>query len=345
MSQRLTKNSLNRRTVLKSAAWTAPVIAVATAAPTAAASGQARDLQISGGGGETVVGLDEDRTRYFEQGFTTLGNFHTVNNGLSTPAGSVFRVEWDSRLFAGSVEATIGDISYAPSQTGATGVHGRYAAFVIDQPIPAGTPGQDPGLTWNLHLGERSEDFFPIDEDLHPYTTLLIPPVGLSDPDLSNNGWSAEATYGGTWDVAVTVSTWNTFPVERTGEFPYTEDVRVPVAMTIVNNGPNVAPAESTSLHFSVPSAVGDLSELTNLQARLNGVSTPGAVAGLTGWGSSQILLPLQPGDELELEWDVSLPSTFPQNGYGLGTGGAGISGSSPGDVDTSNHYAIDSGV
>lgn len=339
------ESGIERRALLRAGAWSVPVVAAVAAAPLAAASDGLRDLYVGGHAGETVIGFNSNKSRYFEQSITSAGQFFTVDGTDLTPAGSIFRVEWDSRLFPSGAALMVDGVSLTAFETGNTGTHGAYATFIVTQPIPVGDPSNDAGLSWSVSLGAQATVFFPADNDLHPYVTLLTPPAGVTDPNPANNGWSAAASYGGAWDVAVTASTWITVPVERTGEFPYPEDVRVVTGMTITNNGPSVAPADTTSLYIMVPSALDNGSRVTNLQAKLNNTVDADAVAALSSSYGSRILTPLEPNDVLELTWDVDLPSSYPQNGFGLGSGGAGISGSYPGDSNQSNHSAMDPGI
>lgn len=341
------ESTFDRRTLLRAGAWSVPVIATVVATPVAAATTvSTSDLSVEGNGGSLQLGFNADRSRYFEQSITSLGRFFTVGEE-ATPSGSVLRVEWDSRRIPGDVELLIDESPVAVSGSGSVGTHGAYATFIIDRPIPAGVPLGQTGLSWTVRFGEADEDFYPEDEDLHPYAVLLTPPVGYEDPDMGNNGWTEQASYGDAWDAAVTDSTWSTVQVERTGEFPYTENVRIVEGMTIANQGTGVAPADTTGLYVWVPSALGNGSNVTDLRASLNGVNAPDAVAALTVQSDesqniyeSRILVDMQPGDVIELAWDVDLPSSHPDGEY-LGASTAGIMPGF-GDSDTTNHQAVD---
>ncbi|RGE22465.1 hypothetical protein [Leucobacter sp. wl10] len=342
---------LQRRTLLKATAWAAPVVAVATTAPLASASGEGNDLAIGGFAGDNRIAFNADRTRYMEQAYTTAAQVVTVGGAEPTPPGSVLSLEWDSRNFTGATIQINGGPSIAPASTAPTGANGTAATFMISQAIPVGTPG-DPagGLSLNVNLVGVQEEFAYV-ENAHPYVVDIAPPSG-TDPDPTNNGWRTEARYGGTWDVAVTDSTWGTYPVSHARPVeqggPYTEDVRVPGSMTITNLGPNNVPADSIGFYAMVPDRIDRNPSVSNLRATLNGAAAAGAVEEFTngsqGAYSSQVLVPLVPGDVLLLEWDVSVLDSVAWNGEGIGTGSAGVSSAGAGDVDGGNHFAVDPG-
>ncbi len=140
------------------------------------------------------------------------GRLFTVGED-PTPSGSVLRVEWDPRCNDGGAELFIKDSPVQASGTGTAGSHGAYATFTIDEPVPVGIPQGETGLSWSISLGEANENFYPENEDLHPYTVLFTPPTGYEDPDMANNGWSSHVSYGGTGGVTDTNAPWRTVEV------------------------------------------------------------------------------------------------------------------------------------
>ncbi|MFT3889719.1 MAG: hypothetical protein QM713_16370 [Arachnia sp.] len=332
---------MRRRTVLKAGAWAAPTIAVAAAAPLAAASVEAVDLAVGGRAGAGLFRFNADNTRYVTQSYTTVGE---IVSSAPTP-GCIFSIQWDERIMSGFT-LTLGgsDEPITPTSTGPIGTHGQSATFVIGRPIPVATLDSGEGLAFELRGAPLDTSFFPDDEDLHPFVIYATPGTG-SDPDLSNNGWTSEARYGNAWDVAVISSAWTSVDVLRTRPEeqggPYTDVSRMPTSMTIMNIGAGEAPVGSTSINVTPPSNLAQDGAVSNLSVTLNGVPTPSALGPLSSSYSADVLVALLPGDLLEVSWDLNLRTSFPADGFGIGNGGAGVQ-SSPGDIDGSNNYAID---
>lgn len=346
------RTNFRRRTLLKAGAWAAPTIALSTLTPVAAASGAGPDLAVVGYAGETLIRFNAAKTRYLSQDYTTRGLIGTVGGTDPTPAGSILTVEWDGRFYGGAT-LTLGSGSQpvAPTQTGTIRAHSKFATYVVTQPIPVTGTDASGGLAFAVDFTDPDDSFYPDAEDAEPYVFTIVPPTG-QDPNLGNNGWSAAARYGDSWNLAVTASTWTSIPVTRvrsaTDGGNYTEYVRVPTAMTITNLGHGTAPAGSSSISINVPAAVDAGPSVTHLGAALNGVASTTALEPIgnpaTGSYTSQILVPLLAGDELELQWDAALLPSCPFDGFGLGSGSAGLS-SSPGDTDGTDNFATDPGA
>lgn len=140
MSENETSTGLNRRSVVKGAAWSVPVIAAAIAAPAASASVLGADLTPAFGGSQIV------RLRVGVGGLgvnvnATLANTLTISNigGLPSAAGATVTVTYPTTLGSGVTlvsDSGLATVSLSPN------------SFLITLPaIPAG--GSE---TFNLGL-------------------------------------------------------------------------------------------------------------------------------------------------------------------------------------------------
>jgi hypothetical protein len=114
---------LSRRTVVKAAAWSVPVVALAVAAPSAAASGVGFDLTPAFGG--PAINVPSDDTSFSI--FTTIT---ITNNGPQTsPDQAVVGLYYDTLLFAPTAQNPFPELIVGGSP-------GSYQFFL--QPIAAG---------------------------------------------------------------------------------------------------------------------------------------------------------------------------------------------------------------
>ncbi|SFR51742.1 hypothetical protein SAMN04488591_1663 [Microbacterium azadirachtae] len=179
-----------RRTILKTAAWSVPVIAVAAATPLAAAS-VAADLQLTPDPrGDTLHGVSPDGLQSYD--LSVVASFSATTLGASpTPAGSVVTLTFDSRLFSGpwlTLDTYGGTIVSVASSTTAGNV--TTASFTLPVAVPAGT-----GLTFWPHFAPPAGSTPPWYTDLNGYSVSIAPPAGVTDPVLGNNTVTSNPVY------------------------------------------------------------------------------------------------------------------------------------------------------
>lgn len=179
-----------RRTILKTAAWSVPVVAVAAATPLAAAS-VAADLQlVPDPRGTTVHGESPDGLQSYE--FPMAASFSATTLGATpTPAGSVVTLTFDSRLFSGpwlTLDTFGGTVVSVAGSTTAGNV--TTATFVLPVAVPAGT-----ALTFWPHFAPPAGSTPPWYTDVNGYSVSIAPPAGTTDPVPGNNTVTSNPVY------------------------------------------------------------------------------------------------------------------------------------------------------
>ncbi|KZX20857.1 hypothetical protein [Rathayibacter tanaceti] len=318
---------LRRRTAL-AAAWTLPVIALATATPAAAASAAARfDLQMQNFSGDDGSWYNDDRTQYLR--YNSFFSPTVRNAGPdAAPAGTVVVMRSDDRVL-GSPSLRVADGSDIPASAIAISgpvVEGNRSTFtaVISVPIPAGatvlfSPRFDRVLT--QEDASAIHDLRAAFPDLTPHSFSLSSPAGAdADPSNDSISWSAEVGTVVPWNGAISAE-WASL---TTGSCTYPSVS----ALVVTSTGANAVPT-GTQVYYSfdtrfvtavsVASATIDGAPTT---MRLGGVDTR-STSGFAYWFTTE---PVAPGSVLRIELasvtDASATASSPVTtaSGGLGT-------------------------
>ncbi|MBK0417846.1 hypothetical protein JD276_02195 [Leucobacter sp. CSA1] len=264
--------SLDRRTVLKGAAWAAPVIAVATAVPAVSATTAGFDIEIQGL--QRGWGFSFFNDALTERISVSTGDGFAIGNpGASdAPAGTTVTVSVDNRVFDLGTAAQVGPEGASSPVPLSPSVSGNVTTYtlVVNHPVPAGADYMTPGtgavvVTFpDMNTGVE----YPNDH-LDGYTPSVWA-LGLSgDADTSNNSWPGtppEIEPATPWGVHFESHTAGTVPTQD-GEVRTIETARA------VSVGPNPTPANATFLlSFDSGAIAGVAAEVT-----LNGSPFTGA--------------------------------------------------------------------
>lgn len=169
-----------RRTILKTTAWSIPLVVAAAAVPLAAAS-TATDLVLAPQPvGEGITGTSPDGLSSYQLSWTSRYTASTSGN-VATPAGATLAISFDSRVFATS-SASIGAASLVLASSSTTG-NVTTAMFTVPDPIPAS--GGSIVITIAFDSGGAPTP--PWYTDVQPISVSLLPPAGYSDSTPANN--------------------------------------------------------------------------------------------------------------------------------------------------------------
>ncbi len=192
--QGTTPAGASRRTVLKGAAWAAPVIAASTAVPLAAASDgpTATTLYPSTFSRQQTYGYRPDESLFRID--MPIGSELWVE-GLDTPAGTTLTLSFDSRLFPRSPGLTFdqgdgGKVAVPFSDSVSGGV--RTAVYVLNFPLATGEFHTHRYLMEFEHVVPSGAQPWPADGVVHS-TTLVVTPSAAAAPG-STGGFEQ-------WDV------------------------------------------------------------------------------------------------------------------------------------------------
>lgn len=220
------QRGLTRRTALKGAAWSVPVVAAAIAVPAYAASALA-DIQLAGSAGDGYQAISPDGTRGVKVGITTG---YVAFSDVEIPAGATLVLSTDTRNLIGpkiSINGTVAD------GTTTTSGNVRTTTVVIAVAIPAG--GYDNGVYINVSYDSVDQSYF---EDLNPVVLTLVAPAGVTDTNGGNNSVSSQPVYGDVIDLSLAVSagdtlsgttpTGGTWTLDTPTDFVASSEVAVP---------------------------------------------------------------------------------------------------------------------
>ena len=349
--QQTNRSGFSRRTALKAAAWSVPVIAAATAVPAYAASGDTVDLALAGlPFGDTVSAMSPDKMRQYT--IAIGGGFEASNVGAAdVAAGSLLTVTFDARLF-GEYTPTLGSqdgTPLTPAGDSSTSGDVTTASFLM----PALAAGAEPLEIYNRFGVWPGQDAGWYD-DVHPFVKTLTP-LDATDSDPSNNTLTAEAYYRDTVDAAVSVD-WTTATIPNRDDpgAPYTVDV--PKTITIESLTPG-GTTEQTSFSFFSPDVLSPaedpaeastwadgFTDVAIVSALLDGVDVTSELSDESGTGERFFAnfwfrdLAIEAGQTLVIEVDVTL-RTDPIVGLG-GNGGTVVLASMYPDRDETNNRA-----
>jgi len=310
--QHTNRAGFSRRTALKAAAWSVPVIAAATAVPAYAASGETVDLQVGWmQSGDVFQGYNADKSRMYS--VTKPTGVEITNAGsVDVAAGSLLTMRYDARIFGPEAGAFIDDteLPAAGTQTanGVTTASFSLPAFPVAGPevtVRAGMP---------LLTDPESMPWF---EDIVGYS-VTVTPSGAVDATPDDNTVATETHYEDTTDGTVT-ATWTTGTVPNSQDPSAPHEIDIPETITITSLAPG---ATVTKVQFEVglPQAndaegnyAGRLLEsFTVTSALLDGTDVTSSVSPVhpDAPGHLQIDGPsFAPGQTLELVVDVALIS------------------------------------
>lgn len=328
----------SRRTMLTAAAWSTPVLAIATATPAFAASGGV-DLAYFGTAGEVPQAVSEDGFKVVAQsiphGFL-LGNLGSTD----IPAGTTLQVLADARWFSNlslEVNGTATD-----GGAGTTSGNIRTWNFVISTPIPVSVLGGS-GLPTNgvdVRFLDTLVEPLPFVEDLEPLQ-LLFTPAGGGDVDPTNNTVRSEAQYSDTFDMDVASVDWKDhvfYNAEGSAALARLADSAVLRA-----NDPGDVP-EGTLLLYGVPSSEVEVA----VSASIDGVSAPGFItlSGNQNWEyfrAFDIVQELPAGKSAVLTFTPAVSDGLDATLQNLGE--ISISGVAAGDRDPENNQVAAPGM
>lgn len=297
-----------RRTVLKAAAWSAPIVAVAAATPAAAASEITNvDLFLEPPQmGESYWFYSPDHlTSYAWGGF--LG-FHVSNSGTEdAPAGTIVQLSYDPRVFEYSNSPTIfiGDVehelAYTVTQLSATTAT---LTMTIDIPIPA----QSTWESQNSVLVRMNPTYvlrYPNDTVDNPgtYSEMIVSGQDSNTANNSRGPFSPTVhntgPYEFTLDVASTSAT-----ITRC-------DMTLPQTVSVTNSGYGTPEGNDPILQLDVDNTAVTNVAVTSVE--IDGVAVAEAdysVEGPTDESSSwwvRVSKPLPVGATLVVEFDYTI--------------------------------------
>lgn len=175
-------NQLTRRTIVKAATWSVPVVAAAVALPMAAASAACTEPDVARGVGTWLVNGPKDaaagylgwranatqgsRRYYYSEGSALDFSWAWTAAGDATgaiPVGTQIRigVGGEATLDAFWIESFPVPVASSPSvqYTGTTGPNGNWYVFTVTAPITPGTV-----ITWTSTITLKST--FPVAENV-----------------------------------------------------------------------------------------------------------------------------------------------------------------------------------
>lgn len=270
--ERPTHSGLSRRTIMKTAAWSAPVIAVAAATPAAAASTvQGVDLYATGlQQGSSFSFYSTDLTTKYTA--TEPSGFTLLNKGTeSAPAGSVtVQARYDNRVYTPDrVYVHFGDTDTEASFT-VTDVAGNAStiSFVIPIEMPVETDVFGPNAI-RVRTILSPDVTYPndmYDNYVEPMWTIVY----ADDADPTNNifgPWAATSEPATPWGL--------TLEAETATETSDSCSVEVVTSATITSVGPNPTPS---SLNGTMYIDSGLISNVTLTTATLDGADVLGDI-------------------------------------------------------------------
>ena len=254
------RREIGRRSILTGAAWSLPVIALASAAPASSASGATgADLQLTNGAGYTDSWYSEDGLQLQS---LTVGTMFSVTNlsTVSAPTGFTARASWDAR-WATAVEWTEGSVPGPITTVGNVSTQ----SAEHPEPIAAGAEGRLRVLpTQPSALTEMLPDLAP----------WKVEVITSGDPDLSNNTvtYTSQIEDIEPWDATLS-TVWGVHPVTIDGsEYTYS----FPRQLTITSTGPNPIPAGET-IEYSFASQPTDfITAFDVATVAIDGAARPG---------------------------------------------------------------------
>ncbi|KYH45835.1 hypothetical protein [Branchiibius sp. NY16-3462-2] len=257
-----------------SAAWAAPVVTIAAAAPAASASPSAGfDLVLDPPQlGSSFYMFNGALTRLLEVGepvATVVANHGTV----ASPAGFTLQVSYDSAVFrltgaTGHFGGSGGDGTSLPIVTRSVADRVETVTFTIPVMIP---PGTDPFTGYFVAFDYDILGIYPHDAvaDYRPAHFTLLPVPG--DADLSNNTAVGSIAQDkgpvSPWGVLASAS----YATKAIGSLT----LKRPTTITWTSVGPNPTPAGS-QLRIGTDAQTASQVRITNV--RFNGAPAPGAV-------------------------------------------------------------------
>lgn len=299
----------SRRTVLKGAAWAAPVIAATTAVPFAAATNGATALLLSSWGFATVWAHNADGTRRFTLS-RPLSTTLSVT-GETALAGAVIQLSFDARMFEAPRAMIDGQqlISSSSTSNGVTTV-----TYTIDFELPVG-PGGFGSFALTFSSETDYNRVWPAGETVAPIVLEIVPAVG-SSAGSSGSIEQFNAQFVDTHDLALIDPQVTTYDI-RDGQGNYRR-VELVTGVTITNLGPASFPSDVTSSlsMFYSPDVVQDGASptgpalVTNVQAFRGGVPVATTVTSPAWRNQVYVEFPayaLAPGEQVEVSWQLDL--------------------------------------
>lgn len=257
-----------------SAAWAAPVVTLAAAAPAASASPSAGfDLALDPPQmGSSFYMFNGALTRLLEVGepvATVVANHGTV----ASPAGFTLQVSYDSAVFRiNGATANFGGSSTqeTPLPVGTRSLADRVetVTFTIPVVIP---PGTDPFTGYFVRFDYDIVGVYPNDtvDNYHPTYFTILPVAGDADPS-NNVAVGSKATDAGPvspWGVLADAS----YETKAIGSLT----LKRPTTVTWTSIGPNPTPAGST---LRIGTDAQTASQVRISAVRVNGTAAPSAV-------------------------------------------------------------------
>lgn len=240
--------NLTRRTLVRTGAWSAPVVLAAGAAPAVAASGATYDLNAASYKGQMITWYTPERDAWNR---ANLGVWTLENTGTTaSPAtGVTLTVSWDRRLWGDLTDYNPALLSEPTTTTDGDLVT---AVFAV---IAAVEPGQYEGPSMDIAFSEMPEDgVTEVRQDYLPMTIDIATQVPDADP--SNDTRVLEVKYGEVtpWNGAIS----GTFDTVRVECSDGAADIAYPSTITVTSDGPNPVPADISVYYFANSTYVDD---------------------------------------------------------------------------------------
>ncbi|MGB4138117.1 MAG: hypothetical protein WA971_16250, partial [Microbacterium sp.] len=290
---------ISRRTTLKAAAWSVPVVAAATAVPAyAAASGGAVIYSTYSQADGTLV-FSDDRYTLLNYSRPTL--LHVTSRGpeAGTPGWTVM-LSYDNRVLGGPT-ITIDGTDYSPSPAEVDGTVSS-SGFTIPVAVPV-----DGFLEVTISWAKNEETFYA---DLADSTVF----VKAVDAD-ADSQWAFQA-YAATLTPTFDGSLTGTFTehVSHSADGNYTWSWYTLSSLTITANVPGTIPAaDNPFVEINTPEYT---TGMTVTAQKLDGQPVSGYVDGLELGGNDRyfgnLLKDIPAGSSLTLEIDTQLQSSIP---------------------------------
>ncbi|MGB4138116.1 MAG: hypothetical protein WA971_16245 [Microbacterium sp.] len=289
--------SISRRTALKAAAWSVPVVAAATAVPAYAAASGGAVIRVSNQQGFGPLVFSPDRLKLLTYSKVMQFDAQSVGPDAATP-GWVVTLSYDNREL-GDPTITIDGVEYAPATPTVNGTHSS-STFTIPLPVPVDSP-----LSATIAWGTDNELYFDDVAD----STLFVKAID-ADVDPGSYFWATSAQLWDTYDAQLTGTYVEHTSSNANGEWVWhTID-----SLTVTALAPGLLSAENHAfIDITTPEYTTDI---VVLSTALDGVAVSGFVTPAAKQDNGQyrieILKDIPAGSALTIAVSTELSDSIP---------------------------------